>query len=83
MLNGYAVILAVGLKYENVSPASRCPHSAPRSMFDNDVFISFTHVDNQPYGTDPDGWISRFHKGLEIQLSLLRKDPRIWRDLKL
>jgi len=52
--------------------------------FAQDVFISFTHIDNQSLNPDEDGWISTFHKALEIRLSQLRgNEPRIWRDRKL
>ncbi|MEM1293591.1 MAG: TIR domain-containing protein [Cyanobacteria bacterium P01_H01_bin.162] len=52
--------------------------------FAQDVFISFTHIDNQPLNPDKDGWISTFHKALEIRLSqLLLRDANIWRDLEL
>jgi hypothetical protein len=52
--------------------------------FAQDVFISFTHIDNQSLMPGGDGWISTFHKALEIRLSQLRgKEPRIWRDRKL
>ncbi|MEO0408176.1 MAG: toll/interleukin-1 receptor domain-containing protein [Cyanobacteria bacterium P01_A01_bin.135] len=52
--------------------------------FDNDVFISYAHIDNQPLVEDQDGWISLLHQGLEIRLAqLLGEKPRIWRDPKL
>jgi hypothetical protein len=52
--------------------------------FAQDVFISFTHIDNQSLNPNEDGWISAFHKALEIRLSQLRgKESRIWRDRKL
>jgi hypothetical protein len=52
--------------------------------FAQDVFISFTHIDNQSLNPDEDGWISTFHKALEIRLSQLRgQEPQIWRDRKL
>ena len=52
--------------------------------FAQDIFISFTHIDNQSLNPDEDGWVSAFHKALEIRLpQLRRKETRIWRDLKL
>ena len=52
--------------------------------FEPDLFISYTHIDNQSLSPDQDGWISTFHKALEIRLSQLRGEmPRIWRDRKL
>ncbi|HUF62066.1 MAG TPA: DUF4062 domain-containing protein [Verrucomicrobiales bacterium] len=51
---------------------------------DNDVFISFTHTDNQPWGPKQDCWISSFHESLETRMGqLLGRRPVIWRDLKL
>jgi hypothetical protein len=52
--------------------------------FDNDLFISYAHIDNLPLSTEQEGWISLLHKGLEVRLSQLRGErPRIWRDPKL
>ncbi len=55
-----------------------------RSMeFENDIFISYAHLDNEPLGTQ-EGWISSFHKWLEVRLGQLRgTKPKIWRDPKL
>ncbi|WP_190805354.1 DUF4062 domain-containing protein [Leptolyngbya sp. FACHB-261] len=52
--------------------------------FENDIFISYAHIDNQPLTQGQEGWISDFHTALEIRLGQLRGErPRIWRDLKL
>ncbi|MEM9264862.1 MAG: toll/interleukin-1 receptor domain-containing protein [Cyanobacteria bacterium P01_F01_bin.13] len=52
--------------------------------FDKDLFISYAHIDNQSLMPEEEGWISTFHKALEIRLSQIRGvAPRIWRDLKL
>lgn len=52
--------------------------------FDNDIFISYAHIDNQPLGTEQEGWVSLLHRGLDVRLSqLLGESPRIWRDPKL
>ncbi|NEQ49237.1 MAG: toll/interleukin-1 receptor domain-containing protein [Leptolyngbya sp. SIO3F4] len=52
--------------------------------FEQDLFISFTHIDNRSLTSDQEGWISTFHKALQIRLSqLLGYDPKIWRDRKL
>lgn len=52
-----------------------------------DVFISYTHVDNEPLSKEQkeeEGWISRFHHSLEKCLwKLLGRKPIIWRDVKL
>ncbi|PSN79268.1 hypothetical protein C8B47_12505, partial [filamentous cyanobacterium CCP4] len=52
--------------------------------FERDIFISYTHVDNKSLDQEQDGWISTFHRGLEIRLEQLRGTPiDIWRDIKL
>jgi hypothetical protein len=52
--------------------------------FENDIFISYAHIDNQPLTKDQEGWIDAFHRALEIRLQELLGDrPKIWRDPKL
>jgi hypothetical protein len=52
--------------------------------FDRDLFISYAHIDNESLVEGQDGWVSTFHRGLEIRLAQLRGEkPRIWRDQKL
>jgi hypothetical protein len=52
--------------------------------FDNDVFISYTHIDNKPLGESQKGWIAMLAEALDTRLSqLLGENPRIWRDRKL
>jgi hypothetical protein len=52
--------------------------------FDRDLFISYAHIDNEAMVEGHDGWVSTFHRGLEIRLAQLRGEkPRIWRDQKL
>lgn len=52
--------------------------------FENDVFVSYAHIDDQPLVEGQKGWISGFHRVLEIRLGqLLGRQPRIWRDPKL
>ncbi|HEY6324374.1 MAG TPA: hypothetical protein VJA16_22755 [Thermoanaerobaculia bacterium] len=52
--------------------------------FENDVFVSYAHIDDQSPIEGQKGWISSFHRALEIRLGQLRgKTPRIWRDPKL
>ncbi len=51
--------------------------------FENDIFISYAHIDNQPLYEDKEGWISDFHHFLEIRLTQLRGEKaRILRDPK-
>jgi hypothetical protein len=51
--------------------------------FENDVFVSYAHIDNQAL-TDGPGWITSLHNALRIRLEqLLGKEAKIWRDPKL
>ena len=52
--------------------------------FDNDVFFSYAHLDNQSFIEGQPGWISSFERALKIRLGqLLGREARIWRDPKL
>jgi hypothetical protein len=52
--------------------------------FEDDIFISYAHLDNVPPFEDQPGWVSRFHRSVEIRVAqLLGKKPKIWRDQKL
>jgi hypothetical protein len=52
--------------------------------FENDVFISYAHIDDMALIEGQKGWISSFHRALEIRLAqLLGRTPKIWRDPKL
>ena len=52
--------------------------------FDKDVFISYAHLDNQPLIKDAEGWVSQFHRALEVRVDqLLGKKSSVWRDPKL
>jgi len=52
--------------------------------FENDIFISYAHIDNQPLVKDTDGWVSQFHHALEVRVDQLRGiKSKVWRDLKL
>lgn len=52
--------------------------------FDNDIFVSYAHIDDQPLVEGQKGWITSFHRALEVRLAqLLGREPRIWRDPKL
>ena len=54
------------------------------SAFENDVFISYCHTDNQSDFEGLEGWINEFHSVLEKRLNkILRRDSKIWRDAKL
>jgi hypothetical protein len=52
--------------------------------FESDLFVSYAHIDDQALTEGQKGWISTFHRALEIRLGqILGKQPRIWRDPKL
>ncbi|MEM9606196.1 MAG: toll/interleukin-1 receptor domain-containing protein [Actinomycetota bacterium] len=45
------------------------------------VFISYTHVDNEPFGGDQVRWVSHFHDQLLVRVrQWLGQDVHIWRD---
>ena len=50
----------------------------------NDIFISYAHLDDKPLTEGQKGWITKFHRILEVRLGqLLGEEPTIWRDPKL
>ena len=52
--------------------------------FENQLFISYAHIDNEHFSGTTEGWIDLLHERLEIRLAqLLGKSPKIWRDRKL
>ncbi len=52
--------------------------------FENDVFISYAHIDDQPLVETESGWVANLHRALEVRLrQLLGADAAIWRDAKL
>ena len=52
--------------------------------FENDIFISYAHIDNETFREGEKGWIAKLHRALELRVAqLYGKQPRIWRDPKL
>ena len=52
--------------------------------FEKDIFISYAHIDDEALIEGEKGWITEFHRALEIRLSqLLGERPNIWRDSRL
>ena len=50
----------------------------------NDIFISYAHLDDKPLTEGQKGWITKFHRILQVRLGqLLGEEPTIWRDQKL
>ncbi len=53
-------------------------------QFDQNLFISYAHIDNEPVPPDEQGWITQFHRTLAPLLNMrLGKTATIWRDEKL
>lgn len=49
--------------------------------FPTDIFISYAHIDDESLIQNQKGWISEFHRALDIRLAqLLGRRPVIWRD---
>jgi hypothetical protein len=56
----------------------------PIPNFDDDLFISYAHLDNQPLAEGLEGWVETLHERLGIRLAqLLGEEVKIWRDPKL
>src|ERR1043165_484896 len=52
-------------------------------QFDNDIFVSYAHVDNDPYD-NPQGWVDRLDQKLRLRVAqLLGTPPAGWRDTRL
>jgi TIR domain len=52
--------------------------------FEQNLFISYAHIDNQPLTPGENGWITRFHATLKAILSMrMGREAKIWRDDKL
>lgn len=52
--------------------------------FTKDIFISYAHIDDESLIEGENGWITEFHRALEIRLAqLLGYKPNIWRDKEL
>ena len=51
--------------------------------YNNDVFISFSHIDNQSFG-DPRGWVDIFHEQLQNFVNVhVGRHTAFWRDKRL
>lgn len=52
--------------------------------FERDVFISYAHIDNEPFTPEQKGWVTIFHNVLQTMLSQeLTKTADIWKDERL
>jgi hypothetical protein len=55
-----------------------------RLNFENDLFISYAHIDNASFTEIEKGWIDLLHEALDWRLPQLMGEPvKIWRDRKL
>jgi hypothetical protein len=47
--------------------------------FQDEIFISYAHIDNESPKSGLDGWITRFHSALEVRTAQVRGEtPRIF-----
>jgi hypothetical protein len=57
---------------------------SPTRAFEDDVFISYRHLDNELLDEQGKGWIDNFHERFESVLGeALGYEPKIWRDPRL
>jgi TIR domain len=50
----------------------------------NDLFISYSHIDNRPWGAGQRQWITELHRELQTRLAqLVGRDVLVWRDEKI
>jgi serine/threonine protein kinase len=55
-----------------------------KGSFAHDLYISYAQLDNEAQLAGQEGWVSAFHRSLEVRVGqLLGKKPVIWRNLKL
>ena len=54
------------------------------SGYNNDVFISYSHIDNQPFGSPGGGWVDIFHEYLQTFVNVhVGRRINVWRDRRL
>jgi len=52
--------------------------------FDHDIFISYSHLNNPPGTSGTEGWVTRFHKTLDVELRQLTGTAlQVWRDPRI
>ncbi len=52
--------------------------------YQHDVFISYSHIDNQPFGQPERRWVDFFHEQLQNFVSVhMGRRARIWRDPRI
>ena len=54
------------------------------NAFSNDIFISYSHIDNESFGGDGPGWVDIFHAQLQQFIDFhVGRRTRVWRDKRL
>jgi hypothetical protein len=52
--------------------------------YENDIFISYSHIDNQPFGDPRGGWVDIFHEQLQNFVNVhVGRRTKVWRDKRL
>ncbi len=70
--------------YPQEVKAAKVPEIGYLPDYENDIFVSYAHIDDKPLTPSQKGWITIFHQALEIRLAqLLGSETRIWRDEKM
>ena len=63
-----------------VSPAPVVELPDPEELKESDIFISYASVDDQSITPERQGWISQFHRNLEVRIEQLSGERvKIWR----
>jgi hypothetical protein len=58
--------------------------ASPGDALRNDLFISYSHLDNRPWGAGQRQWVTELHHELETRLAMLvGRDIHVWRDDKI
>ena len=54
------------------------------SGYDNEIFISYSHIDNEPFGDPRGGWVDIFHEHLQNFVNVhVGRRTKVWRDKRL
>jgi hypothetical protein len=54
------------------------------SGYDNEIFISYSHIDNEPFGDPRGGWVDIFHEQLQNFVDVhVGRRTKVWRDKRL
>ncbi len=54
------------------------------SAYNNDIFISYSHIDNESFDEDHPGWVDVFHAQLQQFIDFhVGRRTKVWRDRRL